>query len=174
MAINLKLKQGAEEYRQKFKMGLIKVAKSLNPIQKAKQNPKSLRFAINAKCYDCSGFTRVDVTDCDMPGCELYFLRPWQKPHIKKTVSGSGTPLSKTPVIKKYGCFDQKIEPERFNRRGELLPPYAKLKANPKSLRAAINAFCFWCSCEQRKEVKLCTAVNCPLLNLRPWQPKKS
>ena len=99
MAINLKLKQGAEDYRQKLKMGLIKVAKSLDPIEKAKQNPKSLRFAISAKCYDCSGFTKADVRNCDMPYCELFKVRPYQ----------NDTVALKNSAIKKYSHSDNII-----------------------------------------------------------------
>ena len=172
MNVNLKLKQGLKEYRQKLKLGLVEKPKKLDPIEKSKQNPTSLRFAINARCFDCSGFERPEVTNCEMTDCELYHLRPWQKPNIKTNINVVGTVLSEKPVIKKYGCFDRKIEPERFNFKGELLPPYAKLKDNPKSLRAAINAYCFWCCCEQRIEVKLCQGC-CPLHHLRPWQPSK-
>jgi len=164
--------QGLIEHQEKKRLGLIKEPKRLDPIEKAEQNPNSLRCAINARCYDCSCFTRADVTECDMPNCELYHLRPWQKPHIKTDDSEDGTTLSEKPVMKKYGCFDLKIFPERCNSKGKLLPPYAKLKANPRSLRAAINAYCFGCCCEQYKEVRLCPAGSCPLHHLRPWQSK--
>lgn len=50
------------------------------------------------------------------------------------------------------------------------LNPIEKAQANPKSLRAAINAYCFDCSNEQYKEVRLCTAKDCCLWPLRPWQ----
>jgi hypothetical protein len=75
MTVNLKLRQGAEEYRQKLKLGLVK---KLDPIEKAKQNPRSLRFAINAKCFDCSGFEKPEVTNCEMSDCFLHRHRPWQ------------------------------------------------------------------------------------------------
>jgi hypothetical protein len=50
------------------------------------------------------------------------------------------------------------------------LDPIAKAKANPKSLRAAINAKCFDCCCDQYKQVTHCLAIDCPLWNVRPWR----
>jgi len=56
---------------------------SNNPIDKAKDNPNSLRMAINAMCYECiydgsggSGKWRQQVEDCTAPNCPLYNLRP--------------------------------------------------------------------------------------------------
>ena len=48
--------------------------------------------------------------------------------------------------------------------------PREKLADNPKSLRAAINCFCFECVGENRFDVKNCTVKECPLWGLRPWQ----
>jgi len=75
MTVNLKFKQGAEEYREKIKMGLVE---KLDPIEKAKQNPRSLRFAINAMCYDCCCFHKPEVRFCTAVNCPLHNLRPWQ------------------------------------------------------------------------------------------------
>ena len=50
-----------------------------NPIKRAKQKPNSMRFAINAMCYDCMGREsgwRNMVQTCTAPGCPLYGLRP--------------------------------------------------------------------------------------------------
>ncbi len=79
MTANLKSKQNLREYREKLKLGLIERPKQLNPIEKAKKNPNSLRFAVNAKCFDCSGFERPGVRDCEFADCPLHRLRPWQK-----------------------------------------------------------------------------------------------
>ena len=54
-----------------------------NPMEKAEQNPKSLRLAINAKCYVCGGEDadpgwRGRIKDCIIPDCPLYPLRPFQ------------------------------------------------------------------------------------------------
>jgi len=39
-----------------------------------------------------------------------------------------------------------------------------------KSLRAAVNAQCLECTGWQRKEITLCTAKNCSLYAVRPYQ----
>ena len=78
MTENLKLRQGAEDYREKLKLGLVEKPNRLDPIEKSRQNPNSLRFAINAKCFDCSGFERSEVTNCEITDCFLYRHRPWQ------------------------------------------------------------------------------------------------
>lgn len=49
-----------------------------DPIQKAKNNPRSLRAAITAKCYDCSCYQKYEVAKCNAKDCPLYKLRPWQ------------------------------------------------------------------------------------------------
>jgi len=71
--------QGLKEYQEKLRLGLITRRKRLDPIEKSQQNPTSLRFAINARCFDCSGFERKEVTNCEMTNCPLYRHRPWQK-----------------------------------------------------------------------------------------------
>ncbi|MEN8251511.1 MAG: hypothetical protein ABFS32_21480 [Bacteroidota bacterium] len=71
----MKLKQGAEEYRQKLKLGKVKI---LDPIEKALQNPKSLRAAINGKCFDCCCYQKQEVKYCTAVNCPLHYLRPWQ------------------------------------------------------------------------------------------------
>ena len=81
MTVNLKSEQALKEYRQKLELGLVETPKRLDPIKKAKQNPSSLRFAINAKCFDCNGFERPGVRDCEFDGCPLHRHRPWQTMH---------------------------------------------------------------------------------------------
>jgi hypothetical protein len=57
-------------------------AKTITPIQRAKLNPKSLRLAVNAQCYDCiydksdAGTWRQQVEACPSINCPLYCLRP--------------------------------------------------------------------------------------------------
>lgn len=51
----------------------------LNPIDKSAANPKSLRLAINAKCWDCSNYQREEVINCTVVSCPLHKVRPWQK-----------------------------------------------------------------------------------------------
>ena len=78
MAVNLKLRQGLKEYQEKLKKGLIEKPETLNPIEKAKQNPNSLRAAINAKCYNCCCFQKAEVKFCTAIDCPLHSVRPWQ------------------------------------------------------------------------------------------------
>ena len=75
MSVDLKSEQALNDYQQKLKMGLIK---QLNPMEKARQNPKSRRFAINAFCYDCCCEQKYEVRLCPAKKCPLHHLRPWQ------------------------------------------------------------------------------------------------
>lgn len=55
-----------------------------SPIEKAAANPKSLRLAITAKCYDCEGRDsdpnpRGRVRECSIRTCPLWPVRPWQR-----------------------------------------------------------------------------------------------
>jgi hypothetical protein len=56
--------------------------KTITPIQRAKLNPKSLRLAVNAQCYDCiydksdMGSWRQQVAACPSINCPLYCQRP--------------------------------------------------------------------------------------------------
>jgi hypothetical protein len=55
--------------------------KPLNPIEKAKQNPKSRVFAITAYCYDCMGREsgwRNTVRECTSTNCPLFGFRPYK------------------------------------------------------------------------------------------------
>lgn len=79
MSLNLKSGEHLKVYQEKIKTGEIEKPVVLDPIEKAKANPKSLRRAINAKCYDCACFQRVEVTKCQAKDCPLHALRPWQR-----------------------------------------------------------------------------------------------
>lgn len=55
----------------------------LDPIEKSKRNPKSLRFAITAKCWECMGGgeesgTRRLIRECNAYSCPLHVQRPYQ------------------------------------------------------------------------------------------------
>ena len=57
--------------------------KVYDPLERAKQNPKSLRAAIDAMCWDCQGrdadpAPRWRIGDCTSPDCPLYPVRPYQ------------------------------------------------------------------------------------------------
>ena len=56
----------------------------LTPIERAKRNPKSLRAAITAKCWDCvcgdaDPRPRERIAECASKTCPLVTLRPYQK-----------------------------------------------------------------------------------------------
>lgn len=51
----------------------------LDPMEKARQNPKSKVLAIRAYCWDCVGGSRTEVTLCPSTNCPLWLHRPWQK-----------------------------------------------------------------------------------------------
>lgn len=60
------------------------VIKRRSPIEKLADNPKSLRLAINAKCYDCQGQdadpkVRFRIGTCSVTGCPLHNVRPYQR-----------------------------------------------------------------------------------------------
>lgn len=56
----------------------------LDPMEKARKKPKSLRLAITAKCADCVGWhgdpgARGRIRDCNVTKCPLHNVRPYQK-----------------------------------------------------------------------------------------------
>lgn len=63
-----------------FSMGLTQIK---TPIEKAQENPKSLRLAINAKCFDCmgcgfDGHPANEIRLCEISDCPLWPVRPYQ------------------------------------------------------------------------------------------------
>jgi len=55
-----------------------------SPIEKSKENPSSLRCAINAKCYECVGMDqdpnfRESIRNCTGYSCPLYVVRPFSR-----------------------------------------------------------------------------------------------
>ena len=77
--MNEQAKIALQEYREKVASGEIEVVR-LNPIEKAKNNPKSLRLAIDAQCFDCMGRTgsTSDIRECTAKDCPLYKVRPYR------------------------------------------------------------------------------------------------
>ena len=80
------MKTGLEKAQEtlKAKRDAGEKVERLNPVEKAKKNPKSLRLAINAKCYDClGGNSDPNVTgrigSCTMLDCPLWNVRPYQR-----------------------------------------------------------------------------------------------
>ena len=76
------LKRAREKRKQMAENGIKIQIK--NPIEKARDNPRSLRLAVNAMCYDCVGQdhdtgTRKRIRECAAEGvCPLHPLRPYQ------------------------------------------------------------------------------------------------
>jgi hypothetical protein len=55
-----------------------------NPIERAAEQPESLRRAITAKCYECVGMDgdknyRESIRTCTSKKCPLFPVRPYQK-----------------------------------------------------------------------------------------------
>ena len=48
--------------------------------------------------------------------------------------------------------------------------PVEKWEENKTSLRLSINAFCYQCIGEVKEEIRNCTAYDCPLFVVRPYQ----
>ena len=69
--------QKAREKRLEMKAAGIEMVR-LDPIEKAKKNPRSLRAAINGKCWECSNEQRNEIKLCPMTDCPLYPVRPYQ------------------------------------------------------------------------------------------------
>lgn len=64
----------------------------LDPIEKAAANPKSLRLAINGKCFDCVGAghdpaPRKAIGQYPSTDCPLWNVRPYQKYAVSENVS---------------------------------------------------------------------------------------
>ena len=73
-----KLKKMRAKRAENIRLGI----KPLNPLEKAKQSPNSMRLAINAQCYDCMGQEsgwRNEVRSCPSKRCPLFGLRPYKK-----------------------------------------------------------------------------------------------
>ncbi len=71
------MNKGLKEYQRRLAAGEVEINR-LTPAQKARANPKSLRLAINAKCYDCTGDNKQEVKMCEITDCSLWPVRPWQ------------------------------------------------------------------------------------------------
>jgi hypothetical protein len=63
---------------------------------------------------------------------------------------------------------------ERIAQRRSQIPKIHRANydeaVSGKSRKAAIKAFCLECVCWQKEEVRLCTALACPLYSYRPYQ----
>ena len=66
------------EYREKVKSGEIIRTKYLNPEERAKANPTSMKYAIRAKCWDCACGQKEEIKLCPITDCSLYNFRPYK------------------------------------------------------------------------------------------------
>jgi hypothetical protein len=76
--MNIALQEGRQRHQEQITNGQKSTAGKSNPLERARSHPTSLRAAINAKCFDCCGFSRQEVRLCVMTDCPLWRLRPWQ------------------------------------------------------------------------------------------------
>ncbi len=67
-----------KDYQRKIQSGEIERTAPVDPIEKSRQNPRSLRAVINGKCYDCTCGSRTEVKLCEITTCTLHGVRPWQ------------------------------------------------------------------------------------------------
>jgi hypothetical protein len=56
----------------------------LDPVERAKRNPRNLRAAVTAKCWTCCGNgddpgTRRTIAECSVRGCPPHPHRPYQR-----------------------------------------------------------------------------------------------
>lgn len=74
------LEEARKAYQAKLKSGEIEVQR-LDPIEKSKANPGSMKLAIRAHCYDCVGRDTgyiSDIRNCEIIECALHRFRPYQ------------------------------------------------------------------------------------------------
>ena len=72
-----------KEYRRKLATGEVEIVRK-NPAERLQENPTSLRFAINAMCYDCGGSDsdsnwRARIKYCQILKCPLHKVRLYRK-----------------------------------------------------------------------------------------------
>lgn len=75
------IERAQQRMREMRDLGI--VPERLNPLERARRNPASLRLAITAKCYECLGGEdakniRREIRECTSTRCPLYPVRPYQ------------------------------------------------------------------------------------------------
>ena len=65
------------------------VIERLDPLERARRNPRSLRLAVTGKCWNCFGagadgiaFTKETIRDCKARDCPLWEVRPYKEQRI--------------------------------------------------------------------------------------------
>jgi hypothetical protein len=79
--LRAQLAKGQERMRELRESGWKPVHR--NPVEQAQANPKSLKAAIKAFCWECVGANadpgaKFRVRDCTVTRCALHPHRPWQ------------------------------------------------------------------------------------------------
>ena len=90
LQLQLRLAEGRKKYQEMREQGLVEATVYTNPTEKAKANPKSLRAAVTAHCWECVGGEhsekpKVLVRECGIVKCSLHGLRPWQIKIVEET-----------------------------------------------------------------------------------------
>ena len=87
---------------------------------------------------------------------------------------GNSARKSRAKLLQETTCHLKGARVSAVEQRASQVPERALstyLKAvRGRSLRAAADAFCMECVCWQRKEVRNCTSLACPLWPYRPYQ----
>jgi hypothetical protein len=82
-------------------------------------------------------------------------------------------PFSSVESKKSRRKVSEALPDKVLKKLAEIPPAYRqtyKRAMTGKSLRAATTAFCQECCGYQREEIKLCTAIDCPLYPYRPYE----
>lgn len=77
-----------EAQKERKRLGIKLISK--NPVEKSLEDPKSLRKAITAMCFDCVGAGhdpdfRGSIRECGCADCPLHAVRPYQKKVIHES-----------------------------------------------------------------------------------------
>ncbi len=68
-----------KEYREKLARGEVEKSEKKDPVERSHADPKSLRKAINGKCWDCTCEQITEIRNCNIKTCCLWHVRPYQK-----------------------------------------------------------------------------------------------
>ena len=140
-------------------------AEVLNPIEKSVREPKSLKYALRAMCYECVGREldpnpRKAIGCCTSYACPLWSLRPYRHMGESAEANDLRTAALQTPGLE---------------------PAVVNAARKPASRRAAVNAKCMECMGSARDMIRECAGEfpqmgqngyrGCPLYPHRPFQP---
>ncbi len=72
-----------------------------------------------------------------------------------------------------FETYNKKVAAGEVTRKPPM-NPLQKWHKNKSNRKLSINAFCWQCIGELRKEITNCSSKNCPLWHVRPYQAKES